>query len=138
MQTGGFQPGALPPGYVPLGDAQKQQITDARKKIADAPKWTGRTPPPTTAPVDQSNNTGSSAGTSTGEQRRPEHPGPGDPTGTPTAAPLASPSTAPVGAAAPPADKGPFPPVANLIKDALDGDPSASYCGPDERERCPR
>ncbi|MFF7242887.1 hypothetical protein ACFZBU_03200 [Embleya sp. NPDC008237] len=126
VQTGSFQPGALPPGYVPLGDAQKQQITDARKKIADAPKWTGETPPPTTAPVDQGgNNAAGSAGTSTGNNGGPNTPSPADPTGAPTTAPSASPSTAPVGAAAPPADKGPFPPVANLIKDALDGDPSA-------------
>ncbi|MET7297610.1 hypothetical protein [Embleya sp. NPDC005575] len=125
IQTGSFQPGALPPGYIPLSAAQKQQITDARKKIADAPKWTGETPPPTTAPVAQGNNAGSSAGSSAGNNGGPNTPGTVDPSGTPTAAPSTAPSTAPIGAAAPPTDKGPFPSVANVIKDALDGDPSA-------------
>lgn len=36
-----------------------------------------------------------------------------------------APTTAPVGAATPPTDKDAFPSVANVIKDALDGDPSA-------------
>ncbi|WP_439676984.1 hypothetical protein [Embleya sp. MST-111070] len=127
-QTGTFQPGALPPGYTPLTDAQKQQIADARKKIADAPKWTGETPPPTNPPVNGNTdkNTGTSAGTSAGNTGIPNTPVTGDPGASPSAAPsTAAPSTAPVGAAAPPTDKGPFPKVASVIKDALDGDGSA-------------
>ncbi|MEU0937816.1 hypothetical protein [Embleya sp. NPDC005971] len=124
VQTGSFRPGALPPGYTPLSDAQKQQIAAARSKIAAAPKWTGETPPPTTAPVDQGTGAGNSGGSSAGNGS-PNTPGTIDPGNTPTAAPSTAPSTAPVGAAAPPTDKGPFPSVANVIKDALDGDPSA-------------
>lgn len=62
VQPGQFLPGSLPPGYVPLSDAQKQQVAAARKKIADAPKWTGETPPPTQSPTDQGGNTGGSSG----------------------------------------------------------------------------
>ncbi|MGC0420279.1 hypothetical protein [Embleya sp. AB8] len=127
VQTGHFQPGALPPGYVPLSDAQKAQIAAARKKIADAPKWTGQ-PPATTPPADQgnNNNAGGSAGTSTGNNGNPDTLPATDPGGaSPSAAPSTTPSTAPVGAAGPPTDKGPFPPVAKVLKDALAGDPSA-------------
>lgn len=128
VQTGSFQPGSLPPGYIPLSDAQKQQIAAARQKIAAAPKWTGEPPPTTAPPVDQggnNNNAGTSAGTSAGNTGNPNTPPVTDPSTTPTAAPSTAPTTAPVGAAAPPADNNPFPSVANVIKDALAGDPSA-------------
>ncbi|MYV98805.1 hypothetical protein [Streptomyces sp. SID3343] len=153
--------GGLPPGYIPLSDAQKQQIAAARKAIADAPKWTGELPKTEDPKTDSGKETTSNSGNGAGSNRTGgvsiDAGGTGNGAGTgngggnngggnnggggttpdttpaPTVAPLAStpsaaastPATAPIGAASPPTDKGPFPSVANVVKNALKGDPSS-------------
>jgi hypothetical protein len=153
--TGRYVPGGLPPGYTPLTDAQKQQISTARKAIADAPKWTGEQPP---KPADPKVDSGKDTTTNSGNGTAPHSTGAGsgnaggtgngtgDRTGTgngggttpdasapATIAPLAStpsasastPATAPIAAASPPTGQGAFPSVANVVKNALKGDPSS-------------
>jgi hypothetical protein len=155
QSTGRFVPGGLPPGYTPLTDAQKQQVTAARKAIADAPKWTGEPAPKPEDPktdggnktTNTSGNETNSGGTGTGSGNgngngngkgkgtgnnagggsTPDTsmPSAGAPSAASPSASASMPATAPIGAASPPTDKNRFPSVAGVVKNALKGDPAS-------------
>lgn len=149
-QVSGLEPGKLPPGYAPLNARQKQQVADAREAVRKAaavvpPGTDSPRPTPTTSPPPTQNTSGGdSGGSSNGGSGDPplgtqsnggttggaaanggtggaSSPPPGS--GSPT--PNATPRTGPAAASG---DDGPTElpaAIAERIKQALRGDPSA-------------
>ncbi|WTW93276.1 hypothetical protein OG216_07750 [Streptomycetaceae bacterium NBC_01309] len=151
-QVSGREPGRLPPGFAPLNARQKQQVADAREAVRKAaavvpPGTNSPRPTPTTSPPPTQNTSGGdSGGSSNGGSGDPplgtqsnggttggaaanggtggassSSPPPGS--GSPT--PSATPRTGPAAASG---DDGPTDlpaAIAERIKQALRGDPSA-------------
>ncbi|WP_436770630.1 hypothetical protein [Yinghuangia sp. YIM S09857] len=144
-QVGGLEPGRLPPGYAPLNATQKQQVTAAREAVRKAaavvPPNT-QTPSPTPT-RDSAGGTLGTSGGSDGEQPGGQSPdgantddaaatggtGGGGTGASPPPGNSPSPSSSPrTGPAAASGDDGPenLPAaLAERIKQALRGDPSA-------------